>query len=245
MRFISLILSVPCGLALRLKKRPPHPSLQLSLLETTRDHARHSQPQCRIRGLDGQLCTMKPAVLHPIPGRIATRGDCPLIADGGAFRAVASHGRFKSKGLVSALGVITVFLITAGAIRATISSPPADALAPNARPPQRAAALSVTMPKAPGKGSALSRAPVSGFAVLAATSASEPLLLPAQSIANMMLITSPLALAPKEPEATTAPVAGETLAAKSTMKAKPKRRMARRAPQPLPWWQRWLWIRVR
>jgi len=251
---VSLILSMPSGLAqaLRLKKRPPHASSQLSLSETTSDHARHSQLQHRIRGLDGQLSTVRPAVLRPIPEQIATRGECTLIADGGAFRAVASHGRFlKSKGLVSALGVITVFLIAAGAIRATISSPLADAqvsVAPKVPdPPQHAAALSVTMTTVPeeSRKSAPSRAPASGFAVLAATSASEPLLLPAQSIANMMLITSPLALAPKEPEGRTAPVTGETLVAKPTVKAKPKRKMARREPQPLPWWQRWSWIRVR
>jgi len=129
-RFVGLILSVPCGLAqaLRLKKRPPHPSSQLSLSETTSDYARHSQLQHRIRGLDGQLCTMKPPVPRPISEQIATRGECPLIADGGAFRAVAAHGRFlKSKGVLSALGLTIVFLIAAVAFRATTYSPPADA----------------------------------------------------------------------------------------------------------------------
>jgi len=250
---VGFILPVPFALAqalrLTLKERPSHASSQLSFAETARDHTRHPQLQHRIRGLDGQLCTMKPAVLRPTPGRTEMRGDCSPIPDGAAFRAVASLGSLlKGRVLVSALGVITVFLIAAGAVRATISSLPAEAPVPAAPkvpgPPQPAAAVSVTVPKAPGK--AQRSTPASGFAVLAATSAPEPLLLPAQTIADMMLITSPLALAPMEPETTTARVAGESPAAKPTVKAKPKRKLARREPQQqLPWWQRLPWIRVR
>jgi len=253
---VGLILPVPFALVqalrLTLKERPSHAPSQLSFAETARDYTRHPQLQHRICGLDGQLCTMKPAVLRPTPGRTEMRGECSPIPDGASFRAVASLGSLlKGRVLVSALGVITVFLIAAGAVRPTISSLPAEAPVPAAPkvpgPPQHAAAVSVTVPKAPGKAqrSAPSPAPVSGFAVLAATSASEPLLLPAQTIANMMLITSPLALAPMEPETTTAPIAGEPLAAKPTVKAKPKRKLARREPQQLPWWQRLPWIRVR
>jgi hypothetical protein len=238
---------------LTLKERPSHASSQLSFAETARDNTRQPQLQHRIRGLDGQLCTMQPAVLRPTAGRIEMRGDCSPILVGAAFRAVASLGSF-SKGtvLVSTLGVITVFLIAAGAVRATISSLPAEApvlAAPKMPgPPQRAAAVSVTVPKAPGKAqrSAPSPVPISGFAVLAATSASEPLLLPAQTIADMMLITSPLALVPMEPETTTAPVAGESLAVKPKVKAKLKRKLARQEPQQqLPWWRQLPWIRVR
>jgi len=246
---VGPILLVPFALAqalrLTLKDRPSHASSQLSFGQTALDYTRHPQLQHRIPGLDGQLCTMKPAVLRPTP-RLEMRGECSPIPDGAAFRAVGSF--LKGRVFVSALGVITVFLIAAGAVRATISSLPAEAPVPAAPkvpgPPQHAAAVSVTVPKAPGK--AQRSTPASGFAVLAATSAPEPLLLPAQTIADMMLITSPLALAPMEPETTTAPVAGESLAAKPTVKAKPKRKLARREPQQqLPWWQRLPWIRVR
>ena len=245
---VGFILPVPFALAqalrLTLRERPSHASSQLSFAETARDYTRHPQLQHRIRGLDGQLCTMKPAVLRATPGRTEMRGECSPIPDGAAFRAVGSF--LKGRVFVSALGVITVFLIAAGAVRATISSLPAEALVPAAPevpgPPQHAAAASVTVPKAPGK--AQRSAPVSGFAVLAATSASEPLQLPAQTIANMMLITSPLALATAEPD-TKAPVAGESLASEPRVKTKSKRKLARQEPQQqLPWWQQLPWIRV-
>jgi hypothetical protein len=244
---VGLILPVPFALAqalrLTLKERPSHAASQLSFAETARDYTRHLQLHHRIRGLDGQVCTMKPAVLRPTPGRIEMRGDCSPIPDGVASLASLLKGRV----LVSALGVITVFLIAAGAVRATVSSPSAEvpvlAAPKGPGPPQHAAAVSVTVPKAPGK--AQRSTPASGFAVLAATSGPEPLQLPAQTIADMMLLTSPLALAPMEPETTTAPLAEEPLATKPAVKAKSKRKLARRKPQQLPWWQRWSWIRVR
>lgn len=246
---VGLVLSVPFALAQTLrptvKDRPSHASSQLSFAEIALDYTRHPQLQRRIRGLDGQLCTMKPAVLLPAPGRIEMRGECSPIPDGAAFRAVASLGSFvKGRVLVSALGVITVFFIAAGAVRATISSPgEVPALAAPEVPPQHAAAVSVTVPKAPGK--AQRSAPTSGFAVLAATSASEPLQLPAQSIANMMLITSPLALVTTEPDNTKAPVARESLASEPRVKTKSKGQLARQEPQQrLPWWQQLPWIRV-
>jgi hypothetical protein len=249
---VGLILLVPFALAqalrLTLKDRPSHASSRSSFGETAFDDTGRPQFQHRIPGLDGQLCTMKPAVLRPAPGRIEMRGECSPIPDGAALRAAASGSFLKCSVLVSALGVITVFLIAAGAVRATISELPAEAPMPAApevpAPSQRAAAVSVTMPKAPGK--AHRSVPVSGFAVLAATSASEPLQLPAQTIANMMLITSPLVLAMTEPDTTKAPVARESFPSELRVKTKSKRKLARQKPQQqLRWWQQLPWILVR
>ena len=153
----------------------------------------------------------------------------------------------KGKVVVFALGFITLFIVAAVAIRATTSSPPAKApvlAAPKVSGPRQAAASMTVVPKTPGR----AQRPTSfaGFAVLATASASEPLLLPAQTVADMMLITSPSALAPMGPETTTAPIAKEPLATKPAVKAKPKKRkLAGPEPQQLPWWQRWSWIRVR
>lgn len=238
---VGLILVAPSALA-RFKEGPTRASSQLSIAETALHRTRHAHLQHRIRGRDGQLCTMKAAVLRPIPGQIEMRRGCSSTPDGASSRALALLGSLlKGRALVSALGLTTFFLIAAGAVRATISSPPTEApvlAAPKVLgPPQLAAGPSVTVPKSPGK--TQRAAPVSGFAVLAAASTPEPLLLPAQTIAGMLLITSPLPPAHVEPETATAPIAEKPLATKPAMKVKPERKLGGREPQQLPWWQRW------
>ena len=173
-----------------------------------------------------------------------------------SFAETASHF------VVFALGFITIFLVAAGASRATRSSPPAKApvlAAPKVPDLRQAAAASVTVPKTPGR--AKRPTSVVGFAVHSTASTFDPLLLPAHTVADMMLITSPLALAPMGPETATAPIAENPLATKPAVKAKtatapiagtrpavkakPKRKLPGPEPQQLPWWQRWSWIRVR
>jgi len=177
-----------------------------------------------------------------------------------SFAETASHF------VVFALGFITIFLVAAGASRATRSSPPAKApvLAASKVPdPRQAVAASVTVPMTPG--TAKRPTWVAGFAVHPTASTLDPLLLPAHTVADMMLITSPLALAPMGPETATAPIAEDPLATKPAVKAKtatapiaedppaprpavkakPKRKLPGPEPQQLPWWQRWSWIRVR
>jgi hypothetical protein len=172
-----------------------------------------------------------------------------------SFAETASHF------VVFALGFITIFLVAAGASRATRSSPPAKA--PVLAAPKQAAAASVTVPKTPGR--AKRPTSVAGFAVHPTASTFDPLLLPAHTVADMMLITSPLALAPMGPETATAPIAEGPLATRPAVKAKtatapiaegplatrpavkakPKRKLPGPEPQQLPWWQRWSWIQVR
>jgi hypothetical protein len=177
-----------------------------------------------------------------------------------SFAETASHF------VVFALGFITIFLVAAGASRATRSSPPAKApvlAAPKVPDPRQAAAASVTVPKTPGR--AKRPTSVAGFAVHPTASTFDPLLLPAHTVADMMLITSPLALAPMGPETATAPIAEGPLATRPAVKAKtatapiaegplatrpavkakPKRKLPGPEPQQLPWWQRWSWIQVR
>ena len=177
-----------------------------------------------------------------------------------SFAETASHF------VVFALGFITIFLVAAGASRATRSTPPAKApvLAASKVPdPREAAAASVTVPMTPG--TAKRPTSVAGFAVHPTASTFDPLLLPAHTVADMILITSPLALAPMGPETATAPIvedflatrpagkaktatapiAEDPLAPRPAAKAKPKRKLLGPEPQQLPWWQRWSWIRVR
>jgi hypothetical protein len=244
---VEPILFVPVALARLLKlmlKAKFHASPALSFAETAIDTAKHPH-QVRIPGLDGQLCTMERArALQAEP-----RGERSPIPNGVAFRAIASL-KGPSRVSISALGVIAVLLIATGAVRATIASLPAEI--PTSithevsEPTQQAAVLSAAALK--GSVKAQRSAPAPGFAVLGATFASEPLQLPPQTVANMVLITSPLAAAVSEPstEHDGASVAKELLAAEPRMKPKPKRKVARHEPeQQLPWWQQFPWIRIR
>ena len=132
-----------------------------------------------------------------------------------SFAETASHF------VVFALGFITIFLVAAGASRATRSTPPAKApvLAASKVPdPREAAAASVTVPMTPG--TAKRPTSVAGFAVHPTASTFDPLLLPAHTVADMILITSPLALAPMGPETATAPIVEDFLATRPAGKAK-------------------------
>lgn len=208
---------------------------RLRLVGTALDGTRHHELQDRISGLDGQLWNRK-AVAR---SRVAPKG--------------ARIGSLvEGRGLASAVGVIIVTLVAAGAVRATIPGLPAEApmpMAPKVTGSTRAAAaLPATVPPAPAKvpRPAPSPAPVAGFSVVVPTAVAEPLPMPAQTVASMMLITSPSVLAPPEPDATTALVAEESLPVKPKVKAKLKRKSARQEPQQqLFWWQRLPWLRVR
>jgi hypothetical protein len=217
-----------------LNKRPSRAS-QLSFAETALDRPRRAQLQHSIRRLDGT----KVAVLRSTPGRFETGGEC-------SSRARALEGlRALSKRtvLVSALGYIALFLLAAGAVRATIWAQPTEAPVLVARQvpytPQPTAEPSVTeVPKKAQKSP-------SGFSVLAAISSPRTLPTPAPTVADMMLITSPLALEPIESEPKTAPPALKPLASKPVVKAKPKRKFVTRERQQVPWWQQLPWIHVR
>jgi hypothetical protein len=132
------------------------------------------------------------------------------------------------------------------------SGPPSEELAvtareiPEARPHAAAATLTVAKPvtiatpaEQPDK--------ASGFAVLETAPSIDALRTPPETIADMvvMAMAEPLSSPAVEAEAPPAPSAEQPLPPKQAVKTKPKRKLAARVPEPLPWWQQWSWIRVR
>jgi hypothetical protein len=88
---------------------------------------------------------------------------------------------------------------------------------------------------------------VAGFRVIDSGLVPEPQPLSAPTIASMMLVTSPAAVAPTEQAVLDTPIVEESLGAKPQVKPKLKRKLAKRETQsqPLPWWHRLPWIQVR
>ena len=213
-----------------------------------------------IRGLDGPLCTMKPARLRPTKREIESRkAPSPLKRNAVSPAHAGQQRESRRRRPVSVLGLIALCLIAAGAVRATLSSPTGEAPALAAKkarplpPPKKAQALlppaaetSITVPKTPRP--VKRPTAISGSVILARPSQFEPVQMPPRTVADMASISRPLALASPEPESAPIaekPVAAKPVVAKPAVKPKPKRKLARRQPQPLPWWQQWSWIRVR
>jgi len=204
-----------------------------------------------IRGLDGPLCTMKPARLRPAQREIESRKGPSSLKRNAVSPGLAGQEReSRRKRPVSVLGLIALCLIAAGAVRATLSSPTGEAPALAAKkarsllPP--AAETSITVPKTPRP--VKRPTAISGSVILARPSQFEPVQMPPRTVADMASISRPLALASPEPESAPIaekPVAAKPVVAKPAVKPKPKRKLARRQPQSLPWWQQWSWIRLR
>jgi hypothetical protein len=97
---------------------------------------------------------------------------------------------------------------------------------------------SVTVPKTRSKPE-----PIRGFS-LAAVSVLERISMPPRTVADIMSITTPFALAPTETHTVTAPIKQATPAAKPKAKVRVKRRTASEQTQQRPWWQTLPWIRV-
>jgi hypothetical protein len=172
-----------------------------------------------------------------------------------------------------ALGFLTVTLVAAGAVHAIMlpSPPEVTVVQEVAKSTRLAAALSPTRvstapPKIPKPAPSPIAAP--GFRILVTTAVPEPLPPSPENIASMMLMTSPLAIAPTELRATTPAPVVAPLAVKPKLSPKlkfvrqeppeqlpwlrpPKRKFVRQEPpEQLPWlrplwWQRLPWIRVR
>jgi hypothetical protein len=143
--------------------------------------------------------------------------------------------------------MILLLLIAAGAVRAMLSGPPAEVpalaakMAPDSKPHGATACLTV----AKSAKQVERPARFSGFAVHPTAPLLEALRLPPRTVAEIMSLTHPSALASTSAETAGAPMAEQRPAPKPVTKAKRKRTLAARAPQPLPWWQEWSWIRVR
>ena len=141
--------------------------------------------------------------------------------------------------IISALGVMILLLITAGAVRATM--PALQFEEPLSVSPKVAPATALTEPV---KSTPIAPS-VSGFSVIEESSVPEPQPLSEHSTISMMLIVSIMSPSPIRAEATTALVVDEPPAAKPRTKAQTKRKLASQKPPELSWWQQLPWIRVR
>jgi hypothetical protein len=242
------------GLSLKevVQQTRPQVLVRLSFEETVLDGAgtRHHQLQDRICGLDARLRNGKAGAqpVAPKAGRIDETRQYGSPVWSSRNREASSFAKLpgpnEGKALVSALGVMTITLITAGAVRATIPSPPTEApmAAPLKGPGSSRLAVSTHERSAPPP------ALVSGFSVLLPTAAPEPLPLPPRTIAQMMLVNSPLAIGSAQPHTMTAPITKTPIAVKPKLKARPKPKLATREPQKQlpwlqpPWWRQLPWI---
>ena len=151
-------------------------------------------------------------------------------------------GSVKGRTIISALGVVILLLITAGAVRVTMLALRLE-LPLSVSPKVAPAALPTTTLTEPLKSTPPAPS-VSGFSLIEETSVPEPQPLSAHSTLSMMLIAS-MSPSPIKAEATTALVVGEPPAAKPQTKAQTKRKLASQKPPEPSWWQQLPWIRVR
>jgi hypothetical protein len=202
---------------------------------------RHDALQHRIRTLGEQQSAASAGPALAAPRQHARRRKFSLRLDGIRSRVLAVLPNLvKPKRPVPVLGSAALLLIALGAVRGMISTAPADAPGPELREtfvlPPKAAKASITVAKAPP--------PVSGITLVVNPPPSQTLQLPARTVADMMAITHPLALAPAAKVAATT-AAEEPPMPLPTAKPKRKRKAASREPAPIPWWQQWSWIRLR
>jgi hypothetical protein len=152
-------------------------------------------------------------------------------------------GSVKGRTIISALGVMILLLIAAGAVRTTTPASQCEvplSLAPKVAPE----ALPATALTEPLKSTPRSPS-VAGFSLIQEVFVPEPQPLSAYSTLSMMLIASIMPPPPIKAEATTALVVSEPPAAKPPIKAQTKRKLASQKPPEISWWQHLPWIRVR
>jgi hypothetical protein len=202
---------------------------------------RHDALQHRIRALGEQQSSASADPAHASPRQHARPKEFLLRLNGIRARVLAMlPNLLKRKSPVPALGSAALLLIALGAVREMISTAPADAPGPELREtlvlPPKAGKASITVAKAPPL--------VSGITLVANPPPAQTLHLPARTVADMMAIARPLPLAASANVAAT-PAAEEPPMPMPTAKPKSKRKSASRAPEPIPWWQQWSWIRLR
>jgi hypothetical protein len=178
----------------------------------------------------------------------------PRSADRGS-PARAANARPRADRVSSpAIAALALLIVAAGVFRAIFSSAPAD------EPSRVAQEMTEPGPDAPAtltvvKSKRAEPPPShSGFAVLEASPRAEMSRAPPQTIADMIAMSESLASPSVATEAAPRPMAEEPVAPKPAAKAKaatagakakPKRKVAARESEPVPWWQEWSWIKVR
>jgi hypothetical protein len=245
---VGLIFAAPFALArsleARLKDKPAPASPQPCLAEDAPAFSPHQTLQHRIRGLEGVPGTKTDAASRLAEPRIESRRRPSSPRDVWPSRVLAAFGNMEKRtATVFTLGSVALLLVVHGALRGTPSTARAELTVATKHLPIDAARASVTVPKTSAK--AKRPAQASGFAVLETAPSPQALRAPPQTIANMIEMAQPVSLPPVEAETVPAPVAAAPIASKPAAKAKPKRKVAVREPEPLPWWQQWSWIRVR
>ena len=246
------ILLLPLALARALgrmaKAIPSGASPQPRLDETAPRFAHRAELQLRIRGLDEPQATARRAP-HPGPDRGSKcREDGRLPKLVAQLPSPSPRSRIcQSTGFPFPLSVLALFFSSLPAplaqrcrarlpkrrrLRRKNRNPPC------LRPPPSSIMVQKSRKETERPG------PVRGFAVVAVAPSFEAPRVPAQTVTDLIAMTGPVPLAPVGPEAA-APPAEKPLATKQAAKGKPKRKLAARPPQPLPWWQQWSWMRLR
>jgi hypothetical protein len=151
-----------------------------------------------------------------------------------------------------AIAALALFIVATGVVRAMFSSAPAEETARVAQEmtePGPGAPATLTVVKSKRAEPPQSH---SGFAVIEASPRTEVQRAPPQTIADMIAMSESLPSPSVATEAAPRPMAEEPVAPKpaakakpAAAKAKPKRKVAAREPEPVPWWQEWSWIKVR
>jgi hypothetical protein len=246
---VGLVFAAPFALArsleARLKDKPAPASPQPCLAEDAPAFSPQQTLQHRIRGLEGLPGMKTDAASRLAEPRIESVQRPSSPRDGWPSRVLAAFGNMEKRtATVFALGSVALLLVVHGALHGTPSTARAElTVATKQNAPIDAARASVTVPKTSAK--AKRPAQASGFAVLETAPSPQALRAPPQTIADMIGMAQPVSLPPVEAETVPAPVAAAPIPSKPAAKAKPKRKLAVREPEPLPWWQEWSWIRVR
>jgi hypothetical protein len=220
--------------------------------------SRH-QLQAPLRGLEGTLlwnakaaharlwkakaAHARVSLLGRIVGEIGeVLGDTSAATFARLARSVAARS------LACAGGLVIVGLIAAAAVRVTATGLPDEnpeqGSSSTFTPP---AAAMPTVPISQLSPRPIPNTSVAGFRVLHSGMVPEPQPLSAPTIATMMLVISPAAVAPPEQKALHPPIVEESSGPKPQVKPKLKRKLAKRETQPqqLPWWHQLPWIQVR
>jgi hypothetical protein len=244
----SLVFAAPFALARAIERRlEPRAPQERRPSDAEPPFTREAALQLRIRRIGEPSGATAPDAPSTCPERVEEPKVRAPLSTGSAPLAPAANARSRADRVPTpAIGALAVLIVAAGVLRAIFSGPSTEETARVAREaanPESPAAATLTVVKSKRK----TEPPAwhSGFAVLEAAPSIEGLRTRPQTIAEMMAMAESLPSSSVATEAAPRPLAEEPVAPKPAAKAKPRRKVAAREPDPLPWWQQWSWIRVR
>jgi hypothetical protein len=251
---VGLVFAAPFALARAIERRiKPRASPEARPRAAEPPFTRQAALDLRIVELEERLAATPAPQPRPAPPPVENaKADSPRSAGGGPLAPAANARPRSDRVSTPAIAALAVLIVAAGVLRAIFSSAPPDdtaRLAQEMTEPGPGAPATLTVAKSKRTEPPRSH---SGFAVLDAAPRTEPLRAPPQTIADMIAMAESLpapSVAIEEPSERSA---AESVPPKPTAKpkataakAKPKRKVAARDPEPLPWWQEWSWIKVR